>query len=124
VAKRRFGVSLPEPLASRLDELAHALGVERSRLVEDAVRQYLEDHGVLAGGGGCRGVIVVACPGPATGVELAEDYKDVVNAVVHAHAEGVCIEVILVKGARERIAGLYKRLRERGCRTRFIPAPE
>ncbi len=123
MARRRFGVSLDEGIAEALDALARKLGVDRSSLVEDAVRCYLEDHSHMIVPHECRGVIVAVCPGPSDAVEASEEFRDIVETVIHSHVDSACLEVLIVRGESSRIASLYSRLVKRGCRTRYIPVP-
>ncbi len=118
--KRRFGVSIDEALADALDRLAGRLGVGRSKVVEEAVKAYIGDLGHLLVPHECRGVIVAACP-KGLG-ETVEEAKGIVEAHLHAHAGGDCIEVLVVNGESKEIARLYSRLLKKGCTARYLPA--
>ncbi len=121
--RKRFGVSIDAAVAEALDVLAQKLGVDRSRLVEDAIRQYLEDHSHLLVPHTCRGVIIAVCPEPSDAVTISEDYRRIVATLVHAHYDRGCIEVLLVEGESSEIASLYSKLVRTGCSTRLIPLP-
>jgi len=122
VAKRRFGVSLPESLAKALDELSARLSVPRSALIQEAVENLIEDYSHLIRPHQCVGLIVV------TGIEgkldtqrLLEEHRQVVRSSSHYHAGGRCLELIVVEGHSERIARFLSELRAFGCNARFIP---
>lgn len=123
MGKRRFGVSIPQNLAEALDKLASRLGVSRSELVALALREFLHDHSHYLYKHECTGVIIlVGSEKQRRKVEsLLESYRDIVRAYLHAHTEGECIEVIIVKGCSVRISTLHRKLVETGCKPRFIP---
>ncbi len=114
MAKRRFGVSLPEELASELDRLAEDSGMERSRIVEEAVRAYIKD----ARGGGGLLVLVVVCKSPPGSV--IEEVGGVISHQ-HIHADGEdCIDIIVTRAEN---AGLIRGLLEYGCRVKPVRPP-
>jgi len=119
VARRRFGVSIEEGLARRLDSLARALGRDRSSLVEEALRAFLEDHDHMAGEHACRGIIVAECGG--AGRVPVDGYREVVASHIHAHMDGGCIELLLVDGDSSEIRRLYNDLLDKGCKARYVP---
>ncbi len=121
MARRRFGVSIDEELAEKLDRLAEKAGMDRSRVVEEALRVFLGDHDHMSFEHECSGVIVASCPDPSGGQEASEEFRDIVRSVIHSHAGGACIEILVVSGDSTRIARLYSTLASRGCRPRFVP---
>ncbi|HIC98320.1 MAG TPA: CopG family ribbon-helix-helix protein [Pyrodictiaceae archaeon] len=123
MGKRRFGISIPQNLAEALDKLASRLGVSRSELVTLALREFLHDHSHYLYEHECIGVIIlVGLEKQQKSVEnLLESYRDIIRAYLHAHADGECIEVIIVKGYSMRILTLHRKLAEIGCKPRFIP---
>jgi len=123
MAKRRFGISIPQNLAEALDKLASRLGVSRSELVALALREFLHDHSHYLYEHECTGVIVlVGSEKQQKNVEtLLESYRDIVRAYVHTHTGGKCIEVIIVSGHSMQIQTLHRKLAEIGCKPRFIP---
>ncbi|GBF08764.1 hypothetical protein apy_04890 [Aeropyrum pernix] len=125
MAKRRFGVSIPEDLAQRLDEASRRLGVERSRLVEKAVEALLEDYRHLLTRHSCSGIIIVSCPprGEAEIATAVEKFRDIVAARLHSHTTGRCIEALIVEGDSMRIAMLHRQLESVGCGARYISMP-
>lgn len=124
MAKRRFGVSLPEDLARDLDRLSGLLGVERSAVVEEAVRHYLDDYRHLLVRHHCRGVILAACRGEARASDSVKKFKHVVAAHLHLHMDGICIDLLAVSGDSLEISRLIGHLKASGCSPRFLPAGE
>ena len=124
--KRRFGVSIPEDTACRLEELAEALGVDRSTLVTEAVDTYLHERSHGSEPHACEGVLVVFHP-PDVTAEIAgvfEDYTDMVVTRSHIHAGNVCVEIAYVRGGTEMILSLEKDLRRAGAETcKYVASP-
>ncbi|MEB3861053.1 MAG: CopG family ribbon-helix-helix protein [Desulfurococcales archaeon] len=125
MARRRFGVSLPEDLASKLDSLSERLGLDRSRLVEQAVRAFLDDYSHLLVPHRCSGVMILSC---RSGSEEAlarvmEEYRDIVSTRFHSHTGDRCVEAVVVEGDTSRITRLHQDLEKAGCRARYIPLP-
>ncbi|RLI07373.1 CopG family transcriptional regulator [Candidatus Bathyarchaeota archaeon] len=121
--KRRFGISIPEALARDLDELAEALSTDRSRLVGQAIRAFIQEHKHHVAPHFCLGLfVVVAFPGRSRMPELLEEFRDVVQGYNHFHTGGYCIEVVVVSGFSERIKALHTALLEaEGCSVRYLP---
>ena len=124
--KRRFGVSIPEDTACRLEELAEALGVDRSTLVAEAVDAYLHEKSHGSEPHLCEGVLVVFHPSDAT-AEIAgvfEEYTDMVVTRNHIHAGSMCVEIAYVKGDTEMILSLEKDLRRAGAEAcKYVARP-
>ncbi len=122
--KRRFGVSVPADLAGDLDRLAEMLGVDRSRLVEQALRSHVHDYLYLLVPHSCMGILVVTRTPGASMEEffrVVAEYRDVIRIYSHLHVEEACVETMIVSGSSERIRGLYRRLEEVGYHARYIP---
>ncbi|MEB3844723.1 MAG: ribbon-helix-helix domain-containing protein [Desulfurococcales archaeon] len=119
--KSRFGISIDKSVAERLSRLAEVLGVDRSRLVEEAVRQYLDDHKHMLVPHECRGIIVGLCPDNIAVASKVRDYKDIVSSHMHIHIDGKCIDIIVVQGPSRIIGKLYASLEHDNCKTRFLP---
>jgi len=125
VARRRFGISLPEDLAEGLDILSVRLGVDRSSIVERAVKSFLEDYNHLMVPHTCSGIMVLTCKDGSEPriARLMEEYRDITRARFHTHAEAKCIEAIILHGDADRISLLHKEVEKAGCRARYIPLP-
>ncbi len=119
--KKRFGVSMNPRLAESLDMLAETLGVERSRLVEEAVRQYLEDHMHMLIPHECHGVIVALCPDNIGVAESVRNHRENILGHMHLHLGGYCLDIIVVEGPSGSIASLYGELERKNCKLRFLP---
>ncbi len=123
--KRRFGVSIPEELASQLDVLASIMGRDRSSIVAEALRTYIHDHVHLTKPHRCRGVLIIWSPRGKTSTELrriVEEYSDVITGHLHSHLDDYCVDVLLVAGGSERIADLARRASSLpSCTARYIP---
>lgn len=57
-SKKRFGISLPGKIASQLDELALSYSASRSKLVEEAIVEFLHSEKHLHTPHKCRGVLI------------------------------------------------------------------
>jgi len=121
--KRRFGISIPEALAKDLDRLAEAFSTDRSRLVDQAIRAFVQEHRHHLAPHECLGLfVVVALSGRSRMVDLLEDFRDVIQGYNHLHARGYCIEIVVVSGHSERIKALHTALLEaEGCSVRYVP---
>ncbi|OYT61546.1 MAG: CopG family transcriptional regulator [Thermofilum sp. ex4484_15] len=109
--KRRFGISVPEELAKRLDELAESMGINRSKLICEALEAYLHMYAYSPRGGRCCGVLTVTgLTDSARLLRLIEGFRDVVHEFSHTHAEGECVNILIVSGPTHRVAELRSRL--------------
>jgi len=125
VARRRFGVSIPEDLAARLDRLSDRLGVDRSSLVEKAIKSFLEDYGHLLIPHRCSGILILTCSEGSEGrlASIIEDYRDITTTRFHTHTDSKCIEALILSGEADRIMTLHQEVERAGCRARYIPLP-
>jgi len=122
--KKRFGVSLPSSLTNDLNRLAEELGVDRSRIVEEAVRQYVHDYLYLLIPHECMGVIIVTRkPGASFDdfFKVVGEYRDIIKIYSHLHVGKACVETMIVSGDSGKIRSLHHRLHEVGCEARYIP---
>ena len=122
--RRRFGVSIPEDLAHKLDTLAEIMGIDRSSLVGKAVENLVEEYEHYVREHICQGVMVIVQGDNAIRPrlsELLEEYSDIVLLSFHYHVGGRCLEVAVVKGFSRRIAEMHSRLEKIGCKVRYIP---
>ena len=122
-AKRRFGVSMSEDLARRLDELSLIMGVNRSKLVEDAVRNIIDDYMHMTRRHVCAGLLVINCSSRVID-DLVEKYKRVTDARLHIHVAGSCYELLVVNGDSLELLSMAADLRNRNCRVKYIPLAE
>ncbi len=123
MAKRRFGVSINSNIATALDEIAKNLGSDRSRLVEEAIKSYIEEYKHFTKKHICRGIFIVCSKNGEPKIdEIFEDYRDVIISHSHHHVAGECILTVIVYGNSERITELHKKLLYSYI-TRYIPLP-
>ncbi len=127
--RKRFGVSVNEPSAKMLDALCSLLGVSRSRVVEEAIEEYLSRYQHLASRHHCIGVFIVAgpvegCGSVDTARRVVAEFGEVVKAHLHMHESGYCVEVLMVSGDSSKIRTLYSRLKGSGRRVMFVPLHE
>ncbi|RLG86148.1 MAG: CopG family transcriptional regulator [Thermoprotei archaeon] len=121
--KRRFGISLPEELAEKLDTLSRKLSVDRSSLVEMALREFIHDHTHYLYEHVCRGIMIVHRHGNNEQfLAIVEKFRDIIRSYSHTHIDGVCFELLIVSGSSSRICQLHRELSLLPrCRTRYIP---
>ncbi len=122
--KRRFGVSLPEDVASDLDSLAEMLKVDRSKLVSEAVRTYVRDHAHYLIPHECYGVITLISNDNMRLLKVIEEFKDIIREFTHVHIEENCVNALVVSGSSEKIAELHRRLLSFFRNVRFVPLGE
>ena len=122
MTKKRFGVSIEHRVYSKLDEITKRLGVNRSTIVEEALKTYLSDLNHLAENHTCCGLIVVENPDAEEMERVLAGHKDVIMSYSHHHVGGRCICTIMVWGSAEMLAVLYNKVSKvRGLSKRFIP---
>ncbi len=123
--KRRFGISVPERLASLLDELSTRTGVDRSKLVTEAITSYVNDHLHYLTPHYCYGIMIIDVEEEKGEIPagLLARYRDVVLLHVHTHLEGRCVNILVVRGDSKQIAGLHTSLAllNPNYRIRYIP---
>mgnify|MGYP001770655147 CR=1 FL=1 len=123
MSKRRFGVSVSRGVAESLDAIANSLGVDRSSLVEIALRGLLEDftHHIVPHN--CVALIVNVCDkDPEEALSLMESYRELGVTQLHSHTGEKCLQILLVTGPNSVISDLYSKLSKlKGCRSKYIP---
>jgi metal-responsive CopG/Arc/MetJ family transcriptional regulator len=123
LAKRRFGVSVSRSLAEGLDMVAGVLGLDRSSLVELALRGFLEDYTHHVVQHECIALIAHICDRDL--VEIASvigSYGKLRITQLHSHTGERCIQILLVAGSSSVIADFYSKLAKlKGCRVKYVP---
>ncbi len=122
--KRRFGVSIPEDVASDLDSLAERLSVDRSKIVCEAIRSYVRDHIHYIHPHECYGVITLVSDDNVKLLKVVEEFKDIIMEFTHIHIDEKCVNSLIVSGSSLKIAELHKKLLEVFYNVRFIPLRE
>jgi len=121
--KVRFGVSVPEKLTEKLNKLALALGFDRSKVVTDALQEYLQAHKHYIVEHYCRGILVVVDASKHLDIlSTLSKYSDIVKFYNHANLGDVCVDMILVAGKSSKITELHRTLEEAHKLTvRYVP---
>lgn len=122
-SKRRFGISVSEELARALDKLARTLNIDRSSLVEEALREYVHDHLHYLEPHQCQGVMVITGKIPHEELfKVIEEHRDIIHSYSHTHVGDTCIEFMIVCGPSTKIALLHRKLVETtNCKVRYMP---
>ncbi|MEM1658529.1 MAG: nickel-responsive transcriptional regulator NikR [Candidatus Jordarchaeales archaeon] len=112
----RISVSLPPELLEEFDEFVSSIGMDRSKAIQIAMRNFLTEYKAFSQSGDVAGVVSVIYDHEVKGLEDAitdvqHGYSDIVIATVHAHlTQNDCMEVIIVKGKAERIRNFSEKL--------------
>lgn len=112
----RISVSLPPELLEEFDSFVSSLGMDRSKAVQIAMRNFLTEYKAFSQSGDVAGVVSVIYDHEVKGLEDAitdvqHGYSDIVIATVHAHlTQNDCMEVIIVRGKAERIRAFSEKL--------------
>jgi CopG family nickel-responsive transcriptional regulator len=121
VGKKRFGIAIHTELVNELDALVKDLNMNRSKLVEQAIKEFLCEFKHHLKPHECVGVMLVFNTASSKSSDIIDEFKDVILAYTHHHIDDRCIEIIVLKGNSEIIAKFHKKLLGNSCRCRFIP---
>ena len=122
LAKKRFGISIPDDLYNNLNELSKQLDTNRSDLVEQAVKTFINDYKHYLTPHNCIGVMIISCKDETAAKEAIDKFQDVAKTYIHTHENNVCIELLFVSGPSAKIAELQKSLEKEGkCQPRYVP---
>lgn len=125
MVKRRFGVSISGELADRLDELAKALEVDRSNLVEAALRSMIGEYAHHLVSHECSALIALICSEEASVGDVLGGFSDIKITHLHDHKEGRCNQIIIAVGQSTRITELYTKLiKIRKCKAKYVALHE
>ena len=121
--KKRFGISINEEIFYLIDHMAQRLNLDRSRLIEEAIKFYLDKsfHEDLRHT--CTSIFIVACEDDSNLKHLIDDYQDITLSTMHTHSGDRCIDVIVVSGDSERVDLLHKDIlrNSKNCKTLHLP---
>jgi CopG family transcriptional regulator, nickel-responsive regulator len=112
-----ISLSLPNELLEQLDTiLGEDRGANRSEVVRQAVRMYLTQYSELGKiKGNVIATITVLYDKAEENKELfriQHEFDDMITAYLHSHiSETSCLEVMVVKGASERLRSLIDGLK-------------
>lgn len=115
-SKKRFGVSIPLEVASKLDAIAVELGHDRSSIVAKAIEEYLHDEAHYEKEHACTGLVVLV---NVQGIEV--EPSDVVKASCSAKLRNNTVTVLFVEGSYSEIEKLRKKLARSAAFSRYIP---
>jgi len=107
----RIGVSLPEKLLSRFDEIILKRGYSsRSEGIRDAIRNYIVHYEWMSDVQGERvGVITLVYSHSQRGLvenltEIQHDSGDIIQSSLHVHLDhDNCLEVIVLRGEGQEV---------------------
>ena len=114
----RIGVSLPEKLLSRFDEIILKRGYSsRSEGIRDAIRNYIVHYEWMSDVQGERvGVITLVYSHSQRGLvenltEIQHDSGNIIQSSLHVHLDhDNCLEVTIVKGRASQVKELADQL--------------
>lgn len=113
----RFGVSIHEPLLAAFDELIRQQGYgNRSEAIRDLIRGALSEVRWEKKGEGAAAIVIVYDHHKKEltdrMVDIQHEALDLVISTLHVHLDhDHCLEVIVAKGASDRIGRLADELR-------------
>lgn len=107
-------ISLPDTLLDQADRFLAARGFAgRSELMRAALRDYITREVQSERTGATSATVTLRYPhGSERKIgEIRHDFTDVIQSMMHGHAETGCVELFLVKGDAERIRRFTDALR-------------
>lgn len=116
--KRRFGVSLPESVAVKLDELALSTSSDRSSIVARALEEYLHDDLHEHGEHVCTGLIILMSE---KSIDVSSLKSEIIKAQLTIRSSAGYITVLYVEGFYGSVRNLRKKVSRRCVFTRYIP---
>ncbi|MEM1645161.1 MAG: ribbon-helix-helix domain-containing protein [Ignisphaera sp.] len=119
--KKRFGIAIDSSLAEKLDSIAKTMNIDRSRLVEIALNEFIEEHRHNLEEHRCCGVMFVEARECSLVDKVIESYRDIIVSYTHNHVEKKCICSVIVLGSSYRVRGLHKEFMIISRRARYIP---
>jgi CopG family nickel-responsive transcriptional regulator len=121
VGKRRFGVAIDSKISLDLDIIVKSLGLDRSKIVEIALKNYISEYKHLLSKHICRGIIVIENANEVSIDKILENHRNIITNYIHSHIDKECICVIFVSGDSENINALNQQLLSCGCLVRYLP---
>ncbi len=112
----RIGVSLPESLLDRFDEIINKRGYSsRSEGIRDAIRNYITHYEWMGDVHGERvGIVTMVYNHHQRGLvnaimDIQHEHTDVIESSLHVHIDhDNCLEVVMVQGEGSRVKGLVE----------------
>ncbi|MEM1526278.1 MAG: ribbon-helix-helix domain-containing protein [Ignisphaera sp.] len=119
--KKRFGVAIDFSLAEKLDTIAKTMNIDRSRLVEVALSEFVEEHRHSLEEHKCCGIMFVEAKECGLIDKVVESYRDIIVSYTHNHVEKRCICMVIVLGSSGKVKNLHKEFMVKSHRARYIP---
>jgi len=123
--KRRFGISIPNELATELDEFIRIIRSGRSSVICEAIKQFVYEHRHYEVEHECSGLLIcVRKHGKKSKKIDIDEYMDIIKNYVHFHFNKLCIEIYLVSGLSNKISKLHSLIRENTPYVRYYSLHE
>ncbi|HOK58131.1 nickel-responsive transcriptional regulator NikR [Methanothrix sp.] len=114
----RIGVSLPEKLLSRFDEIITQRGYSsRSEGIRDAIRNYIIHYEWMSDVEGERvGVITIVYSHHQRGLvdnltDIQHEFGNIINSTLHVHLDkDNCLEVVILRGEGKDVRRAAERM--------------
>jgi len=113
----RISISLPQELLKSLDELVKRSGYDRSRIVQQAIRNTISEMEWLqASEEEVAGALLTLYDHTVRGAEdtltdLQHSFRDIVQGAFHMHLDDKnCLEAIFVRGRMKRVKELLQQI--------------
>ena len=113
----RFGVSIPEDLLKKFDDIIDEKGyANRSEAIRDLIRDFIVRHEWEVGDKEVAGTITIVYNHDEADVveellEMQHEYVNNIISSIHVHMdEHNCLEVIIVKGRASDVKTIAERL--------------
>ncbi|MEM0373673.1 MAG: CopG family ribbon-helix-helix protein [Sulfolobaceae archaeon] len=110
----KFSISLPPDLYKILEEYSKSNNLERSRVIQLALRKFFEE--VVGSSDFVYGFLVITYDNSFKDVEdmltkLQHDNLDKIISSQHIHVtENICIETIAVRGKKEELVKIFSEI--------------
>jgi CopG family nickel-responsive transcriptional regulator len=114
----RIGVSLPESLLNKFDEIILQRGYSsRSEGIRDSIRNYIVHYEWMSDVHGERiGVISIVFSHAQRGLEtnlteIQHEFSDIIHSSMHIHLDEVnCLEVVVLRGEGQEVRRAAERI--------------
>lgn len=110
----KTGIALPKELVNELDKFMRTLKIDnRSRIISEALRTYLDMNKALLTDEELVSVITIFYSNDAAGIKvisIKHEYKDLILTSNHVDFPDRCLELLVVKGSSNKIAEFLGKL--------------
>ena len=119
--KRRFGIAVDTTLAEKLDLVARSMNIDRSKLVEKMLSEYIEDYMHNVKDHQCCGVVVAESEKCEYISRSAQLYRDIIVSYTHNHVQEKCVCTFLIIGDSKRVRNFHKELVLNNVKAKYVP---